>query len=119
MAGPRVAEPSYVRRVRNGWQARPYVRGTRVNLGVYPTFEAARQMVRRYLAGKRDASPLPKFVVRAKDSPGRYRWHIRQPGLNVYGYKTFATPEAASASAVAFLRRLEEAFAASALADGC
>lgn len=124
MGAARIGPPSYIRRVRQGWQARPYVNGTRVNLGVYPTETAARQMVARYLAGKADAKGLPKFVVRAKDRPGRYRWHIRQPsgeggphGLNVYCATTFATPELAFRSAVAFLRRVEGAFAAAALED--
>lgn len=121
---PRIGPAEYIRKVRNGWQARPYVRGTRVNLGVYRTPEAARQAVNRYLAGKRDATPLPKFVVPAKGKPGRYRWHVRQPsrddgtpGLNVYCPKTYPTPEAAYQAACHFLHRLDGAFAAAVLAD--
>lgn len=119
----RIGPPAYVRRVRRGWQARPYVNGTRVNLGVYATEEAARQMVARYLAGKRDASPLPKFVVLAKGHPGRYRWHVRQPsagpdqpGLNVYCPTLYRTPEDAFQAACRFMQTLDGAYAAAALA---
>jgi hypothetical protein len=118
MGSARVGPADYVRRVRNGWQARPYVRGTRVSLGIYPTYEAAARMVRRYLAGKADAQPLPKFVTRSRRYPGRYEWHVRQPGLNAAAQTTYATPQAAAAAVLLFLQRLEGAmFASAALGD--
>lgn len=112
----RVGPPEYIRRVRNGWQARPLDDdGNRVNLGIYPTDTAARQAVRLFRAGR--LRPLPKFVRRTKTDPVRYYWHVLQPDVNIRGSTLYDTPDAAARACRAFLTRLDGAFALAAVSQ--
>lgn len=104
-------EAQYIRRRRNRYQARPYLRGVgRMYLGSFPTYHDARRAVVKFFKG--EVEPLPKYV-RAVFADGRqcayacdaegYVGEIRTSRIQ-FRSQVFTTREEAHAAAVAHLK---------------
>ena len=95
----------YVRLVRNGrWQARPYVDGERINLGLFGSETEARRAVRRYYQFGEIGRGLPKFVRRMPG--GEFIAQFSFDGT-VLRLGPFDSPAKAFDSARAFITQLE------------
>ena len=104
-------EAQYIRRRRNRYQARPYLRGVgRMYLGSFPTYHDARRAVVKFFKG--EVKPLPKYVravfadgrlcAFAEDAEG-YVGEIRTSRIQ-FRSRIFATREEAHAAAVAHFK---------------
>lgn len=101
----------YIRRRRNRYQARPYLRGVgRQYLGSFPTYHDARRAVVKFFAGQ--LRPLPRFV-RAVFADGRLchnaadaEGFVGEVRTTLISFRSpiFLTREEAHAAAVAHLK---------------
>lgn len=76
---PYTGRYKYIRRVKQKWQARPWIGGSRVNLGLFGSeWEAAKAVAEWYHSRRTTREKLPKYVRRR--SGGQFEARVILPG---------------------------------------